>query len=176
MSSLATTPTSGTPTSGGAACGPLGAIGTPRKLGQPFENGGFRVTVHRFASAKTLSGSGDATGTIPDARAENGKFVVVFMTIENVSPAPVSYTGDNELFDECARRYRESSEDQRDDDPADGGVSIVRYDDDLQPGESRTGYIAFDVPATVKPAFVFVQARSAGYDHQASDLTPVELR
>lgn len=70
---------------------------------------------------------------------ENGQFVLAHVTVTNVGSSPTAFsTTDSSLFDVEGNEYFAFSSSNQE-----------HLDENQQPGTTRTGFIAFDVPETV---------------------------
>jgi hypothetical protein len=131
------------------------------KLGVPFRNGSFEVTVTKVETGVRQLGIGDVakSGGLKPWTPKNGQYVVVHLTARNLGDAPAyCSTSDSALVDDAGRSYN-SMELLSGAPPVGQGLG----GDDLQPGISGSGFIVFDVPTSAgTPATLVLQTRAHG--------------
>lgn len=115
------------------------------RIGQPFRNGVFEITITRVAMGVAEMPL-DATATSGDLepyKPENGQFVLVHLTAKNVGNEPASMsTNGSSIVDAEGKTYTNGKMYL-------GGLANQGLGEDQQPGVSKTGFLPFDVPATV---------------------------
>ena len=132
--------TSSSPSSSGipADTAPTQAEPAIAPAGSPARDGKFEFKIVGVSSAKTVS---DPTGNPYMTTDAQGVFVVVKLQITNIGDRPQNFFGQNQkLFDTSGRQYEPDS---RADMYMNSGESIMG---DINPGNSITREIAFDVP------------------------------
>jgi hypothetical protein len=117
-------------------------------LGKPFRNGSFEVTVTRVSlGVKLIDVDALQAKSDPWAKAyvpQNGQFIMVYAKATNVGNAPATMSSTASiLVDADGKQYA-----------AAGGFYVTTvpeqgFETDQQPGTTRTGWFAFDVPASV---------------------------
>lgn len=135
------------------------------RLGVPVRAGAFEVTVTAVESMPELpTGDVAASGGVGPYRPTNGKFVLIRMSVKNVSPAPATPSSTTATFTDTAGKTFSAS----------GPYSMATgqgLDTELQPDTTKTGFVAFDVPATAQvPAILELQT-----DPAAGTTTPTVL-
>lgn len=115
------------------------------KLGKPFVNGSFEITVTKIEVGVRLIDV-DATAKLSGVKAykpERGQFVIVYAEAKNVGDAPASMSSrSSSLRDADGTRHPASG-------PFLGGAG-QHFDQQQPPSTTRAGWIAFDVPASVR--------------------------
>lgn len=116
---------------------------TAAKIGQPVRDGKFEFTVNTIKCGETVVG----TNEYLQAKAQ-GQFCRVNLTIKNIGNEAQSMFADNQkLIDGSNRQYSCDSDGTIYAAPSGGGT----WYDQINPGNSVTGDILFDVPAGVTP-------------------------
>jgi hypothetical protein len=143
------------------------------KLGVPFRSRYFEVTVTRVETGVRqldISDAAKSGGHQPWTPA-NGQYVVVYLTARNVSDVPAACsTSDSGLVDEAGRTYISAA--------LVGGTPPLGQglgSNNLQPGASGSGFVAFDVPTSAGAPATLV-LRTKVYGTSASPPTTVNLR
>lgn len=123
-------------------------------IGQPFQNGSFQVTITGYKlGLKEIDLDATAkSGGLKPFTPDNGQFVLVYVTAKNVGIQPEAVADSNStLIDDRGVKYDSSSY-------GFGAVGQGFDASNQQPGVTRTGWFAFDVPASVtKVSGVLVQ-------------------
>jgi hypothetical protein len=163
-----------------SAPAPLDAGGTvvapsqaAAKLGVPFRNGSFEVTVTKVETGVrqlNISDAARSSGFKPWTP-KSGQFVVVYLTAKNVDTAPTTCTThNNRIVDDTGASYSSVV--------LEGGAPPVGQGlgvGDQPPGGIASGYVAFDVPASAaKPVTLLLQTKAYGTTTNAP--TVVNLR
>ncbi|GHG44567.1 hypothetical protein GCM10011331_03220 [Flavimobilis marinus] len=119
---------------------PEPAEGAPG-VGDPVRDGSFEFTVVEVADG------GDRIGTADFGVRAQGAFLLVTVKVENVGDAPQYFFGDNQtLVDGEGREHSADSE-----------AAIYLEDsaslaEEVNPGNTVTGTVVFDLPASAEPA------------------------
>jgi hypothetical protein len=131
------------------------------KLGVPFRDGSFEVTVTRVETAVRQLDIDDAAKSRGEKpwRPANGQYVLVYLTAKNVANAPANCSiSDSALVDDAGRTYSSAL--------LVGGAPPVGQglgSDNLQPGASGNGFIVFDVPTSAgAPVTLMLQTLAHG--------------
>jgi hypothetical protein len=158
---------------GGTIASPAPNQPPPARFGVPFRNGSFEVTVTRVETGVRqldISDAAKSGGHQPWTPA-NGQYVVVYLTARNVSDVPAACsTSDSGLVDEAGRTYISAA--------LVGGTPPLGQglgSNNLQPGASGSGFVAFDVPTSAGAPATLV-LRTKVYGTSASPPTTVNLR
>lgn len=116
---------------------------TTAKIGQAVRDGKFEFTVNSMKCGETTVG----TNEYLQAKAQ-GQYCRVNLTIKNIGNEAQSMFADNQkLIDGSNKQYSYDSEGTIYAAPSGGGT----WYDQINPGNSVTGDILFDVPAGVTP-------------------------
>lgn len=114
-------------------------------LGRPFRNGSFEITVTKVLLGVPLIDV-DATaksGGVKGYEPKNGQFIVVYASAKNVGRKPASMSStDSTLTDGQGTEFAAGG-------PYLMGVVGQGFGEQQQPGTTRSGWIAFDVPPSV---------------------------
>jgi hypothetical protein len=158
---------------GGAVVAPSPAPPQAARLGVPFRNGSFEVTVTKVETGVrqlNISDAARSSGFKPWTP-KSGQFVVVYLTAKNVDTVPTTCTTHNNgLVDGTGASYSSVV--------LEGGAPPVGQGlgvGDQPPGGIASGYVAFDVPASAgKPVTLLLQTKAYGSTTNAP--TVVDLR
>lgn len=151
---------------------PVSEDGQWFKVGEPFRNGPFRITVTSVKLGVPRIGDRQIETGVKPAVPENGQFVLVYMTAVNVGTTPQAMATNNcTLIDGSGKTYGAVF-------GAEGDGATDRdhngLDTDQQPGTTHTGWAAFDVPTSVHTV-TGVLVQSAFYAGSANPATLVRF-
>lgn len=131
-----------------AASSPGAAAATPAAakaagLGTPVRDGKFQFTVTAVTQAKSVGDTADDLGDTAQ-----GEYTILHVTVTNIGDqAQTLDDGSQYVYDASGRQYDASSDADIDlNNPDSGGVFL----NDINPGNTVQGELAFDMPAGVR--------------------------
>ena len=112
------------------------------KIGTPVRDGKFQFTITSVSHAKTAGDTADGLGA-----SAQGKYTILHVTVTNIGSQPQTLDDSSQyVYDASGRKYDASTN-------ADiylNGSSDSVFLNDINPGNTVKGKIAFDMPAGVK--------------------------
>jgi hypothetical protein len=137
----------GTPVAGGGA---TSANATPTvtptaiqvaKIGTPVRDGKFQFTVTSVSHAKSVGDTADGLGDTAQ-----GEYTILQVTVTNISSQSQTFDGSSQyIYDASGRKYDASTSADIDLNGASGSNSV--FFNDINPGNTVSGKLAFDMPA-----------------------------
>ncbi len=137
--------TSGSGTTGSYTIGQSKGASSPTAApaGSAVRDGKFEFQVLNINRA---SSAGDPGGNPYEQAKAQGEFIIVALSVKNISDQPQSYFGDNQkLIDSSGRQYGANSD-------ADMYMNSSNATGDINPGNSIQASVAFDVPVGTVPS------------------------
>ena len=134
----------GTPAAGSGAAPANAVPAAPQvaKIGTPVRDGKFQFTITSVSHAKSVGDTADGFGDTAQ-----GKFTILHVTVTNISSQPQTLFDSNQyVFDASGRKYDVSTSADMD---INGASDSVLFDD-INPGNTVRGELAFDMPAGLK--------------------------
>lgn len=136
-----TTPPAAAASSAAASTAPAAKAAS---LGTPVRDGKFQFTVISVSQAKSVGDTADDLGDTAQ-----GEYTILHLTVKNISTEPQTLDDSAQaVFDSTGRKYDASTDADIDLDSANGTDSV--FLNDINPGNTVDGQIAFDMPAGVK--------------------------
>ena len=135
-----------TATTGQAGSTPSSAPAAPQaaKIGTPVRDGKFQFTITSVSHAKSV---GDTAAGLGDTA--QGKYTILHVTVTNIgSQAQTLDDSSQYVYDASGRKYDVSTSADVDLNSASGSDSV--FFNDINPGNTVRGELAFDMPAGVK--------------------------
>jgi Domain of unknown function (DUF4352) len=133
----------GTPAagSGAAPANPVPAAPQVAKIGTPVRDGKFQFTVTSVSHAKSVGDTADGFGDTAQ-----GKYTILHITVTNIGSQPQTMFDSNQyVYDASGRKYDASTSADIDLNSASGSDSV--FVNDINPGNTVRGELAFDMPA-----------------------------
>ena len=134
----------GTPAAGSGAAPANAAPAAPQvaKIGTPVRDGKFQFTITSVSHAKSVGDTADGFGDTAQ-----GKYTILHVTVTNISSQPQTLFDSNQyVFDASGRKYDVSTSADMD---INGASDSVLFND-INPGNTVRGELAFDMPAGLK--------------------------
>jgi hypothetical protein len=136
----------GTPaaSSGGAPANAAPAAQQAAKIGTPVRDGKFQFTITSVSHAKSVGDTADGLGDTAQ-----GKYTILHVTVTNIgSQAQTLDDSSQYIYDASGRKYDASTNADIDLNSANGSDGV--FFNDINPGNTVRGELAFDMPAGVK--------------------------
>ena len=134
----------GTPAAGSGAAPANAVPAAPQvaKIGTPVRDGKFQFTITSVSHAKSVGDTADGFGDTAQ-----GKYTILHVTVTNISSQPQTLFDSNQyVFDASGRKYDVSTSADMD---INGASDSVLFND-INPGNTVRGELAFDMPAGLK--------------------------
>jgi len=134
----------GTSAAGSSAAPANAAPAAPlvAKIGTPVRDGKFQFTITSVSHAKSVGDTADGFGDTAQ-----GKYTILHVTVTNISSQPQTLFDSNQyVFDASGRKYDVSTSADMD---INGASDSVLFND-INPGNTVRGELAFDMPAGLK--------------------------
>jgi hypothetical protein len=131
----------GTPAAGGGAAPANAAPTAPQvaKIGTPVRDGKFQFTITSVSHAKSVGDTADGFGDTAQ-----GKYTILHVTVTNIGSQPQTLFDSNQhVIDASGRKYDVSTSADMDINGASDSVFV----NDINPGNTVRGELAFDMPA-----------------------------
>jgi hypothetical protein len=129
---------------GAAASTPAAAAAKAAALGTAVRDGKFQFTVTSVTQAKSVGDTADGVGDTAQ-----GEYAILHVTVTNISSAPQTLDDAAQyVYDAGGRKYDASSSADIDLNSASGSDSV--FLNDINPGNTVQGQLAFDMPAGVR--------------------------
>ena len=135
-----------TVTTGQAGSTPSSAPAVPQaaKIGTPVRDGKFQFTITSVSHAKSV---GDTAAGLGDTA--QGKYTILHVTVTNIGSQPQTLDDSSQyVYDASGRKYDVSTNADIDLNSASGSDSV--FFNDINPGNTVRGELAFDMPARLK--------------------------
>src|SRR6266566_6743282 len=131
----------GTPSSSsGAPANAAPAAQQAARIGTPVRDGKFQFTITSVSHAKTAGDTADGLGDTAQ-----GEYTILHVTVTNISSQPQTLDDSGQyVYDASGRKYDASSNADID---LNGAGSSGVFLNDINPGNTVKGQIAFDMPA-----------------------------
>lgn len=127
-----------------AASAPAAAAAKAASAGTPVRDGKFQFTVTSVTQAKS---AGDTANGLGDTA--QGEYTILHVTVTNIGSQPQTLDDSSQyLYDASGRKYNASSAADMDLNSTGGSDSV--FLNDINPGNTVQGQLAFDMPAGVK--------------------------
>jgi len=136
----------GTPTasSGGTSANAAPAPPQAAKIGTPVRDGKFQFTITSISHAKSVGDTADGLGDTAQ-----GEYTILHVTVTNISGQPQTLDDSSQyIYDASGRKYDVSTSADIDLNSASGSDSV--FFNDINPGNTVHGELAFDMPKGVK--------------------------
>jgi len=136
----------GTPAAGSGAAPANAAPAAPQvaKIGTPVRDGKFQFTITSVSHAKSVGDTADGFGDTAQ-----GKYTILHVTVTNIGSQPQTLFDSNQyVYDASGRKYDASTSADVDLNSASGSDSV--FVNDINPGNTVHGELAFDMPAGLK--------------------------
>lgn len=136
----------GTPaaSSGGAPANAAPAAPQAAKIGTAVRDGKFQFTITSVSHAKSVGDTADGLGDTAQ-----GKYTILHVTVTNISGQPQTLDDSSQyVYDASGRKYDASTNADIDLNSASGSDSV--FFNDINPGNTVRGELAFDMPAKLK--------------------------
>jgi len=140
------TPTNAAPaaTGGGAPANAASVAPQAAKIGTPVRDGKFQFTVTSVSHAKSVGDTADGLGDTAQ-----GKYTILHVTVTNIGSQPQTLDDSSQyVYDASGRKYDVSTSADVDLNSASGSDSV--FLNEINPGNTVHGELAFDMPAGVK--------------------------
>ena len=134
----------GTPAAGSGAAPANAVPAAPQvaKIGTPARDGKFQFTITSVSHAKSVGDTADGFGDTAQ-----GRYTILHVTVTNISSQPQTLFDSNQyVFDASGRKYDVSTSADMD---INGASDSVLFND-INPGNTVRGELAFDMPAGLK--------------------------
>jgi hypothetical protein len=131
----------GTPVAGSGAAAAHAAPAAPQaaRIGTPVRDGKFQFTITSVSHAKSVGDTADGFGDTAQ-----GKYTILHVTVTNIGSQPQTLFDSNQyVFDVSGRKYDVSTSADMDI----NGASNSVFFNDINPGNTVRGELAFDMPA-----------------------------
>ena len=131
----------GTPATGRGAAPANAAPAAPQvaKIGTPVRDGKFQFTITSVSHAKSVGDTADGFGDTAQ-----GKYTILHVTVTNIGSQPQTLFDSNQyVYDASGRKYDASTSADVDI----NGTSDSVFVNDINPGNTVRGELAFDMPA-----------------------------
>ena len=123
---------------------PAAAAAKAAALGTPVRDGKFQFTVTSVTQAKSAGDTADGLGDTAQ-----GEYTILHVTVTNISSAPQTLDdGAQYVYDASGRKYDVSTSADIDLNSASGSDSV--FLNDINPGNTVHGQLAFDMPTGAK--------------------------
>jgi len=136
----------GTPAAGSGAAPANAVPAAPQvaKIGTPVRDGKFQFTITSVSHAKSVGDTADGFGDTAQ-----GKYTILHVTVTNIGSQPQTLFDSNQyVYDASGRKYDASTSADVDLNSASGSDSV--FVNDINPGNTVHGELAFDMPAGLK--------------------------
>ncbi len=136
----------GTPVAGSGATSANATPVAPQvaKIGIPVRDGKFQFTVTSVSHAKSV---GDTANGFGDTA--QGEYTILLVTVTNIGSQTQTLDGSSQyVYDASGRKYNASTSADIDLNGASGSNSV--FFNDINPGNTVRGELAFDMPAGLK--------------------------
>ena len=136
----------GTPaaSSGGAPANAAPAAPQVAKIGSPVRDGKFQFTITSVSYAKSVGDTADGFGDTAQ-----GKYMILHVTVTNIGSQPQTLDDSSQyVYDASGRKYDASTSADMDLNSASGSDSV--FLNEINPGNTVRGELAFDMPARLK--------------------------
>jgi hypothetical protein len=136
----------GTSAAGSGAAPANAAPAAPHvaKIGTPVRDGKFQFTITSVSHAKSVGDTADGFGDTAQ-----GKYTILHVTVTNISSQPQTLFDSNQyVYDANGRKYDVSMSADMDLNSVSGSDSV--FVNDINPGNTVRGELAFDMPAGLK--------------------------
>ena len=133
----------GNPAAGGGAAPANAAPVAPKvaKIGTPVRDGKFQFTITSVSHAKSVGDTADGFGDTAQ-----GKYTILHVTVTNIGGQPQTLDDSSQyVYDASGRKYDASTSADMDLTSASGSDSV--FFNDINPGNTVRGELAFDMPA-----------------------------
>ena len=128
--------------SGAAPANAVPAAPQVAKIGTPVRDGKFQFTITSVSHAVSVGDTADGFGDTAQ-----GKYTILHVTVTNISSQPQTLFDSNQyVFDASGRKYDVSTSADMD---INGASDSVLFND-INPGNTVRGELAFDMPAGLK--------------------------
>ena len=134
----------GTPAAGSGPAAANAAPAAPQaaKIGTPVRDGKFQFTITSVSHAKSVGDTADGLGDTAQ-----GKYTILHVTVTNIGSQPQTLFDSNQyVFDVSGRKYDVSTSADMDI----NGASNSVFFNDINPGNTVRGELAFDMPVGLK--------------------------
>jgi hypothetical protein len=135
-----------TPAAGGGAAPARAAPAAPQvaRIGTPVRDGKFQFTITSVSHAKSVGDTADGLGDTAQ-----GKYTILHITVTNIGNQPQTLDDSSQyVYDASGRQYDASTSADMDLNSANGSDSV--FLNDINPGNTVKGELAFDMPVGVK--------------------------
>jgi Domain of unknown function (DUF4352) len=135
-----------TPAAGSGAESANAAPAAPQvaKIGTPVRDGKFQFTITSVSHAKSVGDTADGLGDTAQ-----GKYTILHVTVTNIGSQPQTLDDSSQyVYDASGRKYDASTSVDMDLNSASGSDSV--FFNDINPGNTVRGELAFDMPAGLK--------------------------
>ena len=130
--------------SGGAPANAAPAAPQAAKIGTPVRDGKFQFTVTSISYAKSVGDTADGLGDTAQ-----GEYVILHVTVTDIGGQPQTLDDSSQyVYDASGRKYDASTNADLDLNSASGSDSV--FFNDINPGNTVRGELAFDMPAGLK--------------------------
>ena len=136
----------GTPAAGGGAAPANAVPAAPQvaKIGTPVRDGKFQFTVTSVSHAKSVGDTADGFGDTAQ-----GEYTILHVTVTNIGSQSQTLDDSSQyVYDASGRKYDASTSADIDLNSASGSDSV--FFNDINPGNTVRGELAFDMPAGLK--------------------------
>jgi hypothetical protein len=136
----------GTPAAGGGAAPANAAPAAPQvaKIGAPVRDGKFQFTITSVSQAESV---GDTANGLGDTA--QGNYTILHVTVTNIGSQPQTLDDSSQyVYDASGRKYDASTSADIDLNSASGSDSV--FFNDINPGNTVHGELAFDMPTGLK--------------------------
>jgi hypothetical protein len=136
----------GTPATGSGAAPANAAPAVPQAatIGTPVRDGKFQFTITSVSHAKSVGDTADGFGDTAQ-----GKYTILHVTVTNIGSQPQTLDDSSQyVYDASGRKYDTSTSANMDLNSASGSDSV--FFNDINPGNTVRGELAFDMPAGLK--------------------------
>jgi hypothetical protein len=136
----------GTPAAGGGAAPANAAPPAPQvaKIGTPVRDGKFQFTITSVSHAKSVGDTADGFGDTAQ-----GKYTILHVTVTNIGSQPQTLDDSSQyVYDASGRKYDASTNADIYFNSASGSDSV--FLNDINPGNTVHGELAFDMPKGLK--------------------------
>jgi hypothetical protein len=129
---------------GGAPANTAPAAPQAAKIGTPVRDGKFQFTITSVSHAKSV---GDTANGLGDTA--QGEYTILHITVTNIGSQPQTLDDSSQyVYDASGRKYDASTSADMDLNSASGSDSV--FLNDINPGNTVKGELAFDMPAGLK--------------------------
>jgi hypothetical protein len=114
------------------------------KVGTPVRDGKFQLTITSVTHAKSVGDTADGLGDTAQ-----GKYTILHVTVTNIGNEPQTLDDSSQyVYDASGRKYDASTSADADLNSASGSDNV--FFNDINPGNTVRGELAFDMPAGLK--------------------------